>query len=189
MGPMSQSGTLVICGDATHRGLVALAEKWLWKRCGVVFQERFRAVTPSGEQPDASGFRQGVSILIECKVSRNDFASDLRKPFRVKPETGLGDWRFYLCPTMLIAPEELPRGWGLLYANGNRVKAVCGIPGNTGWGVDRPFSGTKVEESYLLYSALRRMVIRGHFNSIYEPLYGCPAPGRISGGDSNERKR
>lgn len=158
----------------THAALVARAEKWLWRQnCGVVFRDAFRAVTSSGEQPDAIGFRHGVSILVECKVSRADFLADRGKPFRASPEIGVGDWRFYLCPKSLIAAAELPAGWGLLYANGARIEPVCGVPGNTGWVSDRPFSGSKENEAFMLYAALRRMVIRGHFDSIYEPLAGA----------------
>lgn len=153
-----------------HSDLVLLAERWLWRQnCGVVFRDSFRAMTSHGEQPDAIGWRGGVSILVECKVTRGDFLADRRKPFRIDSGKGLGDWRFYLCPKGLVTKEELPPGWGLLYANGKRVEAVCGLPGNTAWDRQRPFVGAKISEVQMLYSALRRMVLRGHFDAIYEP--------------------
>ena len=50
-----------------HSALVLRAEKWLKVQgCGVVFRDPFRATTNSGEQPDAIGWRDGISILIEC---------------------------------------------------------------------------------------------------------------------------
>lgn len=164
--PQSQT-TEAVC----HADLVRLAEGWLWKQnCGVVFRDQFRAVTSTGEQPDAIGFRHGVSILVECKASRADYLADRAKPFRRDPALGVGDWRFFLCPPGMILEAEMPAGWGLLYALGTRVKPIVGMPGNTGWRTDRPFHGKKDEEAYMLYSALRRMVIRGHFNSIYDPI-------------------
>ncbi len=89
------------------------------------------------EIPDAIGWlRSGVSLLIECKASRGDFLSDAVKPSRrsgkvgvpgspaptapepeIKPPRkteGLGAYRFYLAPSGLLAPDEIPEGWGLL---------------------------------------------------------------------------
>lgn len=84
------------------------------------------------EIPDAIGWlRSGVSLLVECKASRGDFLSDAVKPSRrsaksaglAVPEPvvkgprkteGLGAYRFYFAPSGLLAPEELPEGWGLL---------------------------------------------------------------------------
>jgi len=157
--------------DATHASLVTLAEKWLWRQnCGVVFRDAFRTPTTSGEQPDAIGWRHSVSILIECKASRSDFLVDKRKVFRANPSLGVGDWRFYLSPPGIISVDDLPDGWGLLHANGNRVEPVHGVPGNAQWRSGRPFIGAKESEIQMLYSALRRMVIRGHFDSVYEKL-------------------
>lgn len=153
----------------THDELVMRAEKWLTNQgCGVVFRDEFRAATHNGEQPDAIGWRDGLSILIECKASRSDFLADKRKRFRKEPEIGMGDWRFYMCPPGVIKPEDLPGGWGLLHATPKQVKKVHGVPGNCHWWSKKPFEGNKRCENQIMYSALRRMVIRGHFDSIYE---------------------
>lgn len=82
----------------------------------VIIRDPFRAYTISGERPDAIGWRDGISILIECKASHADFLADRKKPFRAETDNqqGMGDWRFYLCPPEIIKPEELPEGWGLL---------------------------------------------------------------------------
>jgi hypothetical protein len=97
-----------------------------------------RARRSNREVPDAIGWlSSGVSLLIECKATRADFLSDATKPSRekgsgndvgnakgstrsgraVKPPRkteGLGAYRFYLTPSGLLAPGELPEGWGLL---------------------------------------------------------------------------
>jgi hypothetical protein len=154
----------------THDSLCLLAEKFLKNNgFGVVFHDKFRAYTCNGEQPDALGFRSGVSCLIECKTSRADFLADRKKRFRVSPETGMGDWRFMLTPKGLIKVEELPANWGLLETNGKTVRKIHGFPANTMW-YDKPFQANRLAENQYMYSALRRMVIRGHFNEIYEGL-------------------
>ena len=155
----------------THDDLVIRAEKWLKNQnCGVVFNDRFQATTFSGEQPDALGFRSGCSIMIECKASRADFLADKKKRFRKEPELGVGDWRFYMCPPKVIEVHDLPENWGLLWVYPKKVQQVHGIPANTEWQSKRPFVRSKDGEIRIMYSALRRLKIRGHFESIYEPL-------------------
>ena len=156
--------------DITHDHLCLLAEKFLKNHgFGVVFHDKFRAATNNGEQPDALGFRSGVSCLIECKTSRADFLADRKKRFRKDPTLGIGDWRFMLTPKGLIKVDELPEGWGLLETSGKRIIKTFGFPANTGW-FDKPLTGNKQAECDYMYSACRRMVIRGHFNEIYEGL-------------------
>ena len=97
----------------THAQMVERAVRWLRAyRCGVVLSEQACA---SGEMPDAIGWKQAChSVLVECKVTRADFLADREKPFRQKPQRGVGCERFYLTPPALIKLEELPTGWGLL---------------------------------------------------------------------------
>ncbi len=154
-----------------HDHLCLRAERWLKSRnCGVVFNDKFQAATHSGEQPDALGFRSNCSILIECKTSRSDFLADKRKRFRKSPSLGVGDWRFYLCPPGVINIEDLPEGWGLLWAHPKRIEQVFGVPGNTMYETQKPFNGNKNDELRLMYSALRRIEKQGHFKCIYEKL-------------------
>lgn len=151
--------------DITHEAMVLRAEKWLTsKNCKVVIRDPFRA-RPE-EQPDAIGWRDGVSILIEVKVSRPDFHADKRKSFRQNPAYGMGDWRFYMSPPGVIRIEELPVGWGLLYATEKTLSEIHGVPPNTRWG-QPPFMGEKRNETMLLVSALRRLSIRGYLPEIY----------------------
>lgn len=154
----------------THGELVLKAEKWLRDQgCGVVFRDPFKALTNNSEQPDAIGFRSSISILIECKASRADFLADKGKSFRASPDKGMGDWRFYLCPPGVIKIEDLPEGWGLLEAAGKRINKTHGVPPNCRWHTP-PLAGNKQCELQLMYSALRRMEIRGHLKQIYQPL-------------------
>lgn len=84
------------------------------------------------------------------------------------PESGMGDWRFFLCPAGLILPEDLPAGWGLLYAKGNVIKKVVGFPTNTQWNIKKPFKANKQAECDFMYSALRRIKLKGHLESVYD---------------------
>jgi hypothetical protein len=155
----------------THAELVARAERFLRSmNCKVIFNDNFRAVTPSGEQPDCIGFMSGISFLIECKASRSDFLADKKKDFRRDPETGMGDWRFFLCPPGIIKPEDLPDGWGLLWCHPRKIEKVHGIPTNCQYHNKRPFKGNRDCEMQLMLSALRRMEIRGHLKEIYDGL-------------------
>ena len=73
----------------THAQLVERAVRWLRAyRCGVVLSEQ---ACVSGEMPDAIGWKRAShSVLVECKVTRADFLADRDKPFRQKPEQGVG---------------------------------------------------------------------------------------------------
>lgn len=153
----------------SHDDLCEIAESFLKRnKCGVVFSDKFRAITTTGEQPDAMGFRSGASILIECKTSRSDFLADRKKKFRKDPSLGMGDWRFMLTPENLIKVDELPENWGLLevMASG-KVRKKHGWPSNALWITDAPFKSNLRAENMYMYSALRRMEIRGHLKEVY----------------------
>ena len=107
----------------THSQLVEKAVQWLRRyRCGVVLSEQ---ACVSGEMPDAIGWKRAChSVLVECKVTRADLLADRVKPFRVKPEQGVGSERFYLTPPGLVRCEELPAAWGLLEVHGRGVEMI-----------------------------------------------------------------
>lgn len=111
----------------THAELCAIAVKWLKRPlsryghgCQIAFPEP-RISFLSGECPDAIGFRVstrwygGGSTVVECKTSRTDFLRDNAKPHRADGQ-GMGRFRYFLCLDGLIKPDELPPGWGLIYA-------------------------------------------------------------------------
>lgn len=95
----------------THKECVEAAARYIAKRYPVTLPEFY---THNAELPDVFAYREN-SIVVECKVSRGDFLADGKKPFRVNPEDGMGDYRYYCCPKGLISKDELPTGWGLLY--------------------------------------------------------------------------
>lgn len=157
----------------SHNELCLIAHSFL-KRNGfkVAFHDRFRAVTQYGEQPDAIGFRNGSSCLIEAKCSRADLLADRKKPFRIDPSKGVGDWRFMISEPGIVEVSDLPEGWGLLHAVNGMVKKIHGWPSSFSWYGDqkRPFQGNKQAECDMMLSALRRMEIRGHLNEIYDGI-------------------
>jgi hypothetical protein len=137
----------------THAQLVNMAVKWLRAyRCGVVLSEQ---ACVSGEMPDAIGWKRAThSVVIECKISRADFLADRSKPFRLRPELGLGCERFYLVPAGLLCVEDLPLGWGLLEYRGRKLVMARASAKNM-----RTATGLGYEMNLLLAS-LRRVEIR-----------------------------
>jgi hypothetical protein len=147
----------------THAQLVEKAVRWLRHyRCGVVLSEQACA---SGEMPDAIGWKRAShSVLVECKVTRADFLSDRAKPFRLKPQQGVGCERFYLTPAAMLRREELPPGWGLLEVCGRGIEMVYPSAKN-----QRTATGFRYEMNLLLAS-LRRVEVRIEPQSITDFL-------------------
>ncbi|HEV2396648.1 MAG TPA: hypothetical protein VGS27_06890 [Candidatus Sulfotelmatobacter sp.] len=147
----------------THAQLVDRAVRWLRSyRCGVVLSEQACA---SGEMPDAIGWKKAChSVMIECKVSRADFLVDREKPWRQKPERGVGSERFYLTLPGMIKTEELPTGWGLLEYRRGRIEMVHESAKNL-----RTAVGFRYEMNLLLAS-LRRVEVRIEPQSITDFL-------------------
>ena len=147
----------------THSQLVERAVRWLRSyRCGVVLSEQ---ACVSGEMPDAIGWKQAChSVLVECKVSRADFVADREKPFRRKPDRGVGSERFYFSIPGLIKIEELPPGWGLLEWRKGRVEMLHASGKNL-----RAAIGFRYEMNLLLAS-LRRVEVRIEPQSITDFL-------------------
>jgi hypothetical protein len=140
-----------------------MAVRWLrLYRCGVVLSEQ---ACVSGEMPDAIGWKKAChSVLVESKVSRSDFLADRDKPFRQKPEMGVGCERYYLAPRGLIRTDELPAGWGLLEVCGREIERVKASAKNL-----RSAVGFQ-NEMNLLLSSLRRVEVRIEPQSITDFL-------------------
>ncbi|MGA7659414.1 MAG: hypothetical protein WBP65_09180 [Candidatus Sulfotelmatobacter sp.] len=147
----------------THAQLVEKAVRWLRRyRCGVVLSEQ---ACVSGEMPDAIGWKRAChSVLVECKVTRSDFLADRAKPFRLKPEQGVGCERFYLVSAGLVRREELPLGWGLLEHRRGRIETMHPSAKNL-----RSATGFRYEMNLLLAS-LRRVEVRVEPQSITDFL-------------------
>lgn len=115
--------------------------------------------------PDAMGWKNAChSVLLECKVTRADFLADRAKPFRQRPETGVGSERYYLAPQGLIEVEELPCGWGLLEVCGREIEVTKRSAKNLRSPVGFEF------EMNLLLASLRRVEVRIEPQSITDFL-------------------
>lgn len=100
----------------THKELVSIAGRWLrnTEKCSVVLSE----LVSQAEVPDAVGWKNRQSRLVECKATRSDFLADQKKHARlIIPKHyafGMGTFRYYMVPEGLVVPSEVPKGWGLL---------------------------------------------------------------------------
>jgi hypothetical protein len=154
-----------LSAERKHAQLVSRAVEWLRYQygCSIVLSEQSCA---SGEVPDVIGWKGFCqSVLVECKVSRSDFLTDASKPFRLKPEEGLGSRRFYMTPAGMIAREELPKSWGLLECKGREVVMTV-KPGLQ----DLRTTAGLMKEMNLLLASLRRVEVRIEPQTITEFL-------------------
>lgn len=153
-----------IKGGMTHGQLVRLAERWLRRlNCRIVLSEQ---TADFKEVPDVIGWRMDCrSTVVECKVSRSDFAADRRKRARQKPELAMGCQRFYLTPAGLLRPDETPPGWGLLEATRSGIQVLAPCCGRS----QRKEAGL-IAEMTLLLASLRRVEVRIEPQTITEFL-------------------
>lgn len=160
----------------THAEGVEIGYKWALKNghCGVAFKE-LNTATPNGEYPDVIGFASGgFSLLIEVKVSRSDFLADKNKMFRKNPELGMGSRRYYLCPKGLIKVEELPDDWGLIEVENGKARLSHNPYGGNMYMHSVTLPKNIKAEHCLMYSALRRLFIKGYVKHIYDKQYASP---------------
>lgn len=177
----------------THAQLVEIAYKWLVKNGGVGFAfKELKSI--SSEIPDVIGFNSWQSILIECKASRADFLKDKKKKHRVNDAKGMGNWRFICCVKGLIKVSELPEKWGLIYVDEcgkAKIEYDCRQkiirePIHSEWqremfpdgfytrrdrAEENCFEVDTFSERNIMYTALRRLFIKGHMNCIYDKEY------------------
>ncbi len=154
----------------THKQLVDIAYRWILKNrsCGVAFKE-LRSLADNMEYPDVIGFGSSChSVLVECKTSKRDFLADRKKHFRKEPGLGMGRERFYCTPAGLIQKEDLPPGWGLVWvsAAGKARTHYNPFAGPLEYRHPGFVQNIKAEHG-LLYSALRRLHLRGLIDTIY----------------------
>ena len=114
--------------------------------------------TLNAEIPDVIGFKGDFSFIIEAKTSRADFLADKKKPFRLNPSIGMGDFRFFIAPLNMIGISELPEGWGLIEVEGFKIVNVHNPFGKgniySNWIKNKK---NNQAERYVMYSALRRI--------------------------------
>lgn len=115
----------------THNDITRECAKWLKKHkqniiipnCSIVIKE-LKSPTKTGEIPDIIGWCSWASVLIEVKVSKSDFKKDFNKPFRKEYNLGMGNFKYYICPSGLINKEEIPDKWGLLYYEKGNISII-----------------------------------------------------------------
>jgi hypothetical protein len=145
-----------------HSTLVAMGVRWLSRQCSVVLYE---FATPADENPDVIGWISGAgSVLIECKLTRADFLRDAAKAVRKNPRAGMGQRRYYLCPSELIHVKDLPPKWGLLWATRGQITVKREARGHA--------ERNLVAEVQFLSSMLRRAQIRIGTRPLSEWLRG-----------------
>lgn len=107
----------------THDDLVIIGKRWLQKQRNIEGRHfsgtkhiATEVTSVEKEQADVIGWHDEAqfSTLIECKISRSDFFADRKKSFRINPEAGMGQFRYFLTPKGLVSIDELPEGWGLI---------------------------------------------------------------------------
>ena len=177
----------------THRQLVDSAYRWLLgpAGCGFAFRELV-SVNGTGEIPDVIGFKDRAlhTVVIECKVSRHDFFADQKKRHRSgnPAYNPMGRYRFYATPRAMVRIDELPGRWGLLEVNKHGTLRMAHNPYNPHGG--NMWSGgfddhNRDAERAMMYSALRRLHIRGHIESIYNLADVIKKPQRASGSEAH----
>jgi len=121
--------------------------------------------TAADENPDVIGWAAGAgSVLIECKLSRSDFLRDAAKTARRNPRAGMGQRRYYLCPSNVIQVKDLPPKWGLLWAIKGQVIVKREARGHS--------ARNLIAEIQFLSSMLRRAQIRIGSRPLSEWLRG-----------------
>lgn len=150
-------------GNVTHSELVDRAVYWLKnsRNCLVVLSEQGGGLTY--EKPDAIGWAQGKSILVECKVSIEDLKADFKKPSRKHPDLAIGSSRYYLVPKEMetearrvLHENKLDEwsAWGLLVCHPSSIREAW--PGRV---VHLSVLGKQYEDAMLL-ATLERIAWR-----------------------------
>lgn len=145
----------LVRSELTHEDLRKMAVKWLTVtgRCAVVLSELV-AYTHTCEVPDAIGWYNGTSMLIECKVSRSDFFRNAEKIAHRNGMEMMGNRRYFLTPKGLVTEVDMARfpGYGLLEVTESGSVKVAIQP------VFK--AGATRDEIAMLVSALRRIKTR-----------------------------
>jgi len=112
----------------THADLVVQARMFLLhtEGCNPVFIEQGSGY----EKPDVIGWRDNLSFVIECKISKTDLKADSSKVFRQEENLGMGEQRYYLITTALFSEirgcieKYIPEKFGLIIY-GDRLGNGC----------------------------------------------------------------
>jgi hypothetical protein len=134
-----------------HKNLTILAEEWLKKtfNCKVVLKDFAASIS---EIPDAIGWKEGHSIVIECKTSKPEFVSDKKKKCRTGG--GMGNWRFFLTPDD-VDESDILEGWGVYKVVEDGIIHLCGREYGVG-GIPFP-DANQTNEIIMLTHAVSKM--------------------------------
>ena len=150
-----------------HGELIERATKWLKNnsvscmRFPIILTE-YRCYANSF--PDVMGMNHDRTIVIECKVSHQDYLADQHKNHR-QHRFQLGNLRYYLCPAGLIAFDEVGRGWGLLYCHPHKITIEKQSEEFTK-------EQTRTQEYQVMYSIIRRLTSFDDHDRTLELLRG-----------------
>jgi len=61
------------------------------------------------------------SIAFEIKVSRSDFLNEIKSPEKRAFAESVARECYFIVPNNLVEKDEIPEGWGLMYAQSNRI--------------------------------------------------------------------
>lgn len=128
-----------------HEDLCKRAAAWLRgsERCDPVLY----GIASTAEIPDAIGWCSSGSIVVECKVSREDFMRDKAKNHAANR---MGDKRYFMVPAGLVSLECVEKHFpdhGLLEINGRRVMTTRFAP-------MRPEANLRREVRYLRFALI-----------------------------------
>lgn len=149
----------------THNELVKIAPR-IAKKFGFPLSiTEMKTANKTGEIPDCLAFKGGgTSLLIECKISREDFLRDRMKEFRSCYEnvnniqSGMGDYRVYLFSEDVKFEEyDIFWGWNYVVVNKKGEILKSSIPVTNCAFVDQKrFNKNTQAELAFLYSYIRR---------------------------------
>jgi len=136
----------------THDELLQVGAKWLNKDAPNIHYKSQLVCTElacsgSSEIPDILGLRPQGNILIEVKVSVEDFKRDFKKKCRNPESLQIGFKRFYLIPKGLVPLDQIPANWGLLEYDGSEIEISRH---------SNEFQENQRSVTFIYYSLLRR---------------------------------
>lgn len=83
----------------------------------------------------------------ECKISRADWLSELRKPEKADPIARFCEYWWIVAPKDIIKPGELPETWGHLYPRGNTLHIAVKAPKLNAQPLDKLFIGAMLRRA------------------------------------------
>lgn len=64
------------------------------------------------------------TVAYEVKVSRSDFLNEIKDPTKRQPAEEFASECYFVVPTGLIKPDEVPEGWGLMTGGDGGLRTV-----------------------------------------------------------------